>query len=324
MIFNNQLPIIMIVGAGNIGKWHIQSISTLKFLCKIFVIDNNEKNLLYSKKFFNKNSINIKNVFFLKNIPQVDKTIDILIIATKSDNRANILSGVVKINTVKYLILEKIVSSNLKDLNKIKKAIIHNNIKEAYINCPRRIYPAYQVLKSRIKNQKVNMMVNGCNWNSSSNLIHFLDLFLFFNNTNQVDLLSCNFKKIFFLDNGFLKYSGSYSFLSDKNNLIVNDTKSNHLHSKILITLKTKNFFYSALEYKGKVLINSDKDKFIKKTFITPKQSFLTKIIVENLIENKKIKLVTFFNSLAENMLIVKIFKLFLIRNNINKNFYIT
>jgi prephenate dehydrogenase len=66
MIFNHQLPIILIVGAGNIGKWHIQSISTLKFLCRIFIIDNNEKNLLHSKEFFNKNSINIKNVFFFK------------------------------------------------------------------------------------------------------------------------------------------------------------------------------------------------------------------------------------------------------------------
>ena len=66
MIFKHQLPIIMIVGAGNIGKWHIQSISTLKYLCKIFIIDSNEKNLLYSKNFFNRNSINIKNVFFFK------------------------------------------------------------------------------------------------------------------------------------------------------------------------------------------------------------------------------------------------------------------
>ena len=54
MIFNHELPIIMIVGAGNIGKWHIQSISNLKFLCTIFIIDNNEKNLLHSKQFFNK------------------------------------------------------------------------------------------------------------------------------------------------------------------------------------------------------------------------------------------------------------------------------
>jgi len=50
MIFNNQLPIIMIVGAGNIGKWHIQSISTLKFLttkflrCNIYQLSNDNIN----------------------------------------------------------------------------------------------------------------------------------------------------------------------------------------------------------------------------------------------------------------------------------------
>jgi hypothetical protein len=321
MIFNHQLPIIMIVGAGNIGKWHIQSISTLKFLCKIFIIDSNEKNLLYSKKFFKRNSINIKNVFFLKNIPKVDKKIDVLIIATKSDNRALVLEKVLKNNFVKSIILEKIVACRHSDIYKIKKLINFYKITNVYVNCPRRLFPLYIKLKKIINNNKINMEVSGVNWNSTSNLIHFLDLFCFLTGLKNLKLVSLLFHKKKQIKNKFIYYSGEYIFSGNNFFLKITDKILKNKKVDVKVLIKGKKINYTILETK-KLYINNITNRDFKFNFI--KQSKLTSKIVHSLLNNKKVGLIKFLDSINLHKIIIDILETYLKKNRINKKYFIT
>jgi hypothetical protein len=321
MIFNYQLPIIMIVGAGNIGKWHIQSISTLKFLCKIFIIDSNEKNLLYSKNFFNRNSINIKNVFFLKNIPKVDKKIDVLIIATKSDNRALVLEKVLKNNLVKSIILEKIVACRHSDIYKIKKLINFYKITNVYVNCPRRLFPFYIKLKKIINNNNINMEVSGVNWNSTSNLIHFLDLFSFLSGLKSLKLVSLLFHKKKQIKNKFIYYSGEYIFSSANFFLKITDKLVKNKKVDVKVLIKGKKINYTILETK-KLYINNITNRYFKFNFIN--QSKLTSKIVRSLLNNKKVGLIKFIDSINHHKIIIEILETYLKKNRINKKYFIT
>jgi hypothetical protein len=321
MIFNHQLPIIMIVGAGNIGKWHIQSISTLKFLCKIFIIDSNEKNLLYSKNFFNKNSINIKNVFFLKNIPKVDKKIDVLIIATKSDNRALVLEKVLKNNFVKSIILEKIVACRHSDIYKIKKLINFYKIKNVYVNCPRRLFPSYIKLKKIINNNNITMEVSGVNWNSTSNLIHFLDLFCFLTGLKNLKLVSLLFHNKKQIKNKFIYYSGEYIFSRNNFFLKITDKLVKNKNVDVKVLIKGKKINYTILETK-KLYINNITNRHFKFNFIN--QSILTSKIVRSLLNNKKVGLIKFLDSINHHKIIIEILETYLKKNRINKKYFIT
>jgi hypothetical protein len=321
MISSNQPPIIMIVGAGNIGKWHIQSISTLKFLCKIFIIDNNEKNLLYSKNFFNRNSINIKNVFFLKNIPKVNKKIDILIIATKSDNRAFVLEKVLKNNFVKSIILEKIVASSLSDLNKIKKLITFFKITSVYVNCPRRLFPFYIKLKKLINNNNVNMEVTGVNWNSTSNLIHFLDLFCFLSGLKSLKLVNFLFDKKKKIINKFIYYTGEYKFSNNNCILKISDKLIKNKKVDVKVLIEGKKINYTIMEQK-RLYINNITNRNFKFNFIN--QSKLTSKIVRSLLNNKKVGLIKFLDSINHHKIIIKILETYLKKNRINKKYFIT
>jgi hypothetical protein len=259
----------------------------------------------------------------LKSIPQVNKKIDILIIATKSDNRATVLEKVIKKNFVKSIILEKIVASNYNDLNKIKKLINYCKIKNVYVNCPRRLFPLYIKLRKIInnKNININMEVSGENWNSSSNLIHFLDLFCFLNNFKTVKLFNCLFggKKI--IKNKFISFTGQYKF-SNKNfflNTVDTATKTNKANVRILI--KGKKIDYTILEQK-KLCINNINNKFFKFEFIN--QSSLTSKIVCALLNNKKVGLVKFLDSFMCHKVVANILDLYLKKNRISKKYFVT
>jgi hypothetical protein len=260
--------------------------------------------------------------FFLKNIPKVDKKIDVLIIATKSDNRVLVLEKVLKNNFVESIILEKIVASRHSDLYKIEKLINFYKITNVYVNCPRRLFPFYIKLKKIINNNNITMEVSGVNWNSTSNLIHFLDLFCFLSGLKSVKLVSLLFHKKKEIKNKFIYYSGEYIFSNNNFFLKITDklVKNKKVDVKVLIKGKKK-FNYTILETK-KLYINNITNRHFKFNFIN--QSKLTSKIVSSLLNNKKVGLLKFLDSINHHKIIIKILETFLKKNRINKKYFIT
>ena len=268
-----------------------------------------------------KKSINIKNVFFLKKIPKVDKKIDILIIATKSDNRALVLEKVLKNNYVKSIILEKIVASNHSDLYQIKKLINFYKITKVYVNCPRRLFPFYKKLKKKINNNKINMEVSGINWNSTSNLIHFLDLFCFLTGLKSLKLVSFLFHKKKEIKKKFIYYSGVYKFSNNNSFLKIADKLVQNKKKDIKVLIKGKKIDYTIFE-QNKLYINNITNRRFK--FNSINQSKLTSKIVHSLLKNKKISLIKFLDSINHHKIIIKLLEIYIKKNRISKKYFIT
>jgi hypothetical protein len=259
--------------------------------------------------------------FFLKKIPQVDKKIDILIIATKSDNRALVLEKVLKNNYVKSIILEKIVASSHSDLYKIKKLINFYKITKVYVNCPRRLFPFYVKLKKIINNNNINMEVSGINWNSTSNLIHFLDLFCFLIGSKSLKLLSFLFHKKKEIKKKFIYYSGVYKFSNNNSFLKIADNLVQNKKKDIKVSIKGKKIDYTIFE-QNKLYINNITNRHFK--FNSINQSKLTSKIVHSLLNNKKVGLIKFLDSINHHKIIIKILEIYLKKNSISKKYFIT
>ena len=259
--------------------------------------------------------------FFLKNIPKVDKKIDVLIIATKSDNRALVLEKVLKNNLVKSIILEKIVACRHSDIYKIKKLINFYKITNVYVNCPRRLFPFYIKLKKIINNNNINMEVSGVNWNSTSNLIHFLDLFSFLSGLKSLKLVSLLFHKKKQIKNKFIYYSGEYIFSSTNFFLKITDKLVKNKKVDVKVLIKGKKINYTILETK-KLYINNITNRHFKFNLIN--QSKLTSKIVRSLLNNKKVGLIKFIDSINHHKIIIEILETYLKKNRINKKYFIT
>ena len=102
---------VVLVGAGKLGSRHLQAISQARLKnLKIFVVDFNPEAITNSKKRLEEVGIkkNTTSVVFLNNINELNiTTIDLLIIATTSENRFNILKEISNNFSVINLILEK-------------------------------------------------------------------------------------------------------------------------------------------------------------------------------------------------------------------------
>tara|TARA_B100001750_G_C15522296_1_gene612945 strand:- start:8247 stop:9227 length:981 start_codon:yes stop_codon:yes gene_type:complete len=181
---------IAIIGAGNIGSRHLQSLQKVDLNLNIMVIDPDSKSLGISKKRFSqvKSSKTKKTVSYNQRIDSIKNKVDLAIVATNADIRRNVIEQIIQKVSVKYFILEKVVFQSNKDFKDIITLFKKNKIK-AWVNCTRRIMPLYTKIMEKLSGTgRVFMSVEGGGWSMSCNGIHFIDLFSFITNNNKLSL----------------------------------------------------------------------------------------------------------------------------------------
>ncbi len=275
-IQQNKIRFFLIIGLGNIGKRHLESLVNVKNSF-IYLKDSNEKNLnkiliAYRKKKIKK----------ISNLNEIKTKIDLAIIATNSDQRPKALSQLIKYSKVKNIILEKIVFQKLEYFKKFLYISKKKKI-NIFVNYPRRFWKIFQKIKSEIKNNKSNFEITfkGNNWGLCCNSIHFIDLFFFLSFEKIVSMNYYNFlsKKIYNSKRkGFYELKGKLNYECNNNNkLILIDSRK---LKNYFFTIKFANIVYKFETKKNKYIIERTRSKIIKskKKFIykIPKQSELT------------------------------------------------
>ncbi|KPA09280.1 dehydrogenase [Candidatus Magnetomorum sp. HK-1] len=172
---------IVIVGAGNIGSRHLQSLSYINCNVKISVIDPNSDSLKISKDRFSIMDYNdkIRSINYAQTFEDINKNIDIAIISTCSNVRKSVIEQLLKKVNVKNMILEKVLFQKIEDYEPIYNLFEQKKI-NAWVNCIRRMWPFYKKLYEKLKNSNIQEVnVSGSNWGLGSNLIHFIDFIAF-------------------------------------------------------------------------------------------------------------------------------------------------
>jgi hypothetical protein len=231
---------ILLVGLGNIGIRHLEGILAVKKKLVIYIFDRNEIKYLDIANYL-KYKKTKHTIIYVKNILDL-KTIDLLILATDSLNRLNILEKIIKCTKIKSLLLEKVVFLDSTSFNKAIKLIKLHKIK-AWVNCIRREVSFYNKLKKNLKKSKFKIHYTGYKWGLASNLIHFIDLFFYFSISKNISYFTKfnNKKYITKRSNyhdihGLIKIKDSY-----KNELILED---NIKYKKNLLKIEINNKKY--------------------------------------------------------------------------------
>lgn len=166
---------ICIIGAGNIGSRHLQGIKKAAIPLHIEVVDPSSKSLEIAEERYHQVNSSIQHeISFLKDINKVSKKVDLAIIATSSNIRAEIVQKLLSNAEVKYFILEKLLFQNYNDYLKIQKLLKKNKTK-AWVNCSMKTMPFYFNLKKDVGNKPIQYIASGSQYGLITNAIHYID-----------------------------------------------------------------------------------------------------------------------------------------------------
>ena len=302
---------IAIVGLGNIGRRHLQGLLRIKYkiiihLFEIKLSSIKETNLLIKQNKNKKIQININ-----KNIVRISNNIDLLILATTSRQRYDLINTFTKLNLVKNILVEKLAFNNLLEYKKTIKLLNKKNI-NGFVNLQRRSIPLYKNIKKKLNSKKpIKLKIIMRNSTMASNIIHFLDLFNFFSNNKKL-YLSKNLleKKILKSKRvGFSEVTGTLEFKSKNlDHVVVTDINPDDLG---LIIIEQGYIQFLIYEGENKMITVNLKSKLKKTNYklSLPYISQLSNIIADKIIKNKKVDLPTLKNSYEDHALLLSTLK---------------
>tara|TARA_Y100000996_G_C22530827_1_gene646378 strand:- start:820 stop:1770 length:951 start_codon:yes stop_codon:yes gene_type:complete len=297
---------ILLVGCGNIGFRHLEGLLKTNISLDIIIIEQSNQKIIDQKKKIKKIKFINKKIYFYNNYLIKKFKFDLVICATNSYKRYDLLKKLVTKFNFSKIIIEKLAFQNIFMFEKAIQLFKKKKIK-CWINCPRREQKIYKFIKKENKNnKKLFIEVVGKRWNLASNSIHFFDLFYFLNeketyfNENEEKLRIIKSKH-----QNFLELTGKFSIRYGNFAIFLNDQKKS---SDIIVKIKTSKMKYSINETKQIVKFYSKNKVFEKKIRIF-KQSQLSKILIEKIINEEKIILPTIYEAYLSHKLLYLSFK---------------
>ena len=201
----------LLIGCGALGIRHLQGLaSSEQTTSPIYVVDPDSNNLSSSRinQYLSPQQSSLVHCYScLDDLPI--SSFGLCIVATSSAPRLNILSELASIE-IECLLLEKLLFPNLSILEKSSTISLPANV---FVNCPKRLYPYYNSLRSEILSSDSHMCFHVAGINDiASNSLHWIDLFYFL--TNTIPDISDNFQtRIFSIRDskrlGYTEFEGS-------------------------------------------------------------------------------------------------------------------
>jgi predicted dehydrogenase len=299
---------LALIGYGNIGKRHLESILKLDINFKVQVYD----------KFVNENKIGVE---FIDNIESFVNDIDICIIATKSDVRRSIVEELLEKKNVGYLILEKVAFQSVEDFESVIELLKEKNT-ECYINCPLRLQPIYKKVKELInlKSKTEFIYEYSDDFKISSSFIHILDLFCHLCGDSDIYI----YNRLIDVINS-VKHKGFVDFTGE---LYVTNKSGHSLllkkgENKFTEVLKIKNKDIDIYASEGGFEDNINDDRIGKVTFNNEDsykipflwQSQLTSDYINQIVNKKKCELPDIIQSFNVHKPMINCFNEFLSKN---------
>ena len=283
---------IALIGCGKIGSRHLQSLIKLKSETKIFIVDPNKTSLNVSLSLIENDlkKTQKKYIEICSSINEIKEPIDFAIIASDSKPRFKILKTLLKKHKPKYLILEKLLFTKDEEfseaLNLVKKAKIN-----AWVNQWMSAEPSFRDLCNHFKFSDVkDITVKGDNWGLCCNSVHYLEMFDFLCNRNELKVKKYEFEKVFFSKRqGYLEISGKIEIESEngsKLKLASNDAGILE-GEEILISIKTNNVKAECIFTMDTLIVEVEKNgEKINKKYNLILQSDYTHRIIEEIIKS--------------------------------------
>ncbi|MDD4083091.1 MAG: Gfo/Idh/MocA family oxidoreductase [Sphaerochaetaceae bacterium] len=271
---------ILIVGFGNMGCRHAQSLIQSNLHNQYFVLEPN--NDIYRAN-LQKIGVLENQLTCFDNIVNLPDNLDFAIIATSSFPRYQILKELIE-KGIKYFLLEKIVFQSEFQFNDIIR-LMEKNGSIAYCNFVSRYFPNYIEIKNNlIKSSPIKMIVNGGDFGLGCNALHYMDLFEYFTGKKAKIVQKDLIENVKGNRRGFIykELLGQIVFSTDGSDLLIISAEEKRVGgNEIIITQDDR---YDILnEETGRHIHFSKEEGLVTKTFEILYTSYLTNIILNDI-----------------------------------------
>lgn len=186
---------VTVVGCGEMGRYHLQSLLSLECDLLIQVVEPNQDSIASAKKIVGDLLEGRKNsrIEWKRTLDELKSKSDLTIVATLADVRPNILKKLISMGHKRFLV-EKMVSQKIEDYKRLME-ITHQNRVKMWVNCTRRYSVMYKKIKDILYRGTFPIVFNvvAGNLGLGANAVHYLDLFCWFSNDDSSIKLKSNY-----------------------------------------------------------------------------------------------------------------------------------
>ena len=279
---------VLLIGAGNLGKRHLQSLRASAFDLRIVVVDPSSSSRDAAADAYRSvdNIGGDKQLEFASNLDELTFEPDVAIIATPATGRLQLLQKSIELGA-DYVVLEKVAFNSERDILDAKSLVAASNAK-VWVNCPRRLNRSYQKLRAELAGEPLNAFrVSGANYGLACNFIHFADLFAFLSGETDYSLdLSGVESMQQSKRSSYVEFSGRIKGRSDDGGSIDLNCEINEDGPKVRIELETARRRIVVDETGGKLMVSDQSGTELStESFQQPYQSQLTGPLVDDLLK---------------------------------------
>ncbi len=277
---------VAIIGAGQLGSRHLQGLGLVNDLLSIQVVDISDDALAIAKERYNQISGSIHSVEYLNSISGLDKSLDVVIVASGSKPRKQIVKNLLEERKVRYMILEKFLFPGVSDYEEIETLLKASGTR-CWVNCNMRMFDIYKEIKADLI-VPVSMAITGSEWNIGSSAIHYLDVFSFLTGTTEIELECLLDENIIPSKRaGYIEFTGSVRGRYKDSILSMTSFKGPLSAVTLLISNPIATYFIREAA-NTTIFYSSEKNnwEWKQKESTMPYQSQLTNLVVEDLLKN--------------------------------------
>ena len=200
---------VQIIGAGQLGSRHLQSLKSLKEPLSISVVDPNEASLQVARERYDGIGGENHPVSYGAEIRAAESPWDLVIVATNSNVRREIIQKLLSTSKVKNLILEKILFSSPEDYEAVDQMLRESRTR-AWVNCCMRQMPIYRKIRDTVSGSRIHLDISGSQFGLITNAIHYFDYLAFLTGEThiRVETLGLDREVIPSKRKGFLEMNG--------------------------------------------------------------------------------------------------------------------
>lgn len=173
---------IAVIGVGQLGRRHLQSLCSIRDEFNIWGVETNPLAIDTLRSEFGDSAV------ILEQMDSLPEEIEVCIISTGADVRRRVFENLTERKTVKNILFEKVLFQRLDDYSFVSNRLMEKGIK-AWVNCARREWDSYKWLKREMADvSSFTYCVSGGGWGLCCNGIHMLDLMLFLGGDQEFDM----------------------------------------------------------------------------------------------------------------------------------------
>jgi hypothetical protein len=299
---------ILIIGAGQLGSRHLQSLIKYHSKLMIYVVDSSLASLELSQS----RAAEINNdygteVIYFESLAAVTETSFYLtIVATGSGPRFMIFDQLIKSFNSEKFILEKFL---FQEPNSYRLAadLINGQNSNVYVNCPLRTWPIFKAIKEEISdlNAPVTIHYSGGDWiGLGCNSIHYIDVLAFITESllARVDASKIDSGILESKRPGYIEFTGTLLCeYRDGSRLEIESIRNSSIDSKIVIRCEDRVWIIDELSGNYQYQRNREVMKYDK--FKLPYQSDLTHKMLSQLVDYNTCELPDFLESSSYHLM---------------------